>query len=161
MVCARTPTRSFAAVPNIRWLLAAITASHRWIYVNTRGWVGRFLGLKKRALLLWHIGRKSGNEYSVPLLYIEDGERFIVAGSNAGDSRDPQWWKNLQAHPETRVWVGHRKYAVCARHATEAESERLWPILQGHYRFFEAYRERAGREIPIVLLEPSDPQDLP
>jgi len=148
-------------VPNIRWLLAAITTCHRWIYVNTGGWVGRFLGWKKRALLLWHTGRKSGSEYSVPLLYIEDGERFVVAGSNAGDPRDPQWWKNLQAQPETRVWVGHRKYAVHARHATEVESERLWPILQGHYRFFDAYRERAGREIPIVLLEQSHSQVTP
>ena len=147
-------------MPNIRWLLAAITVSHRWIYVNSGGWVGRFLGWRKRALLLWHTGRKSGRQYCVPLLYIEDGDRFVVAGSNAGDARDPQWWKNLRDHPETRAWVGHRKYSVHARRASESESERLWPILQGHYRFFDTYRARAGREIPIVLLERSGPGKL-
>ena len=148
-------------MPNIRWLLAAITNCHRWIYIHTGGWVGRFLGWRKRALLLWHQGRKSGRQYSVPLLYVEYDECFVVAGSNAGDARDPQWWKNLQARPETQTWIGHRKTAVRARRATEAEAERLWPILQAHYRFFDTYRARAGREIPIVLLEQRDPEKLP
>ena len=141
-------------MPNIRWLLAAITFCHRFIYIRTGGWVGRFLGIKKRVLLLWHTGRKSGNPYSVPLLYVEDDGAFVVAGSNAGDPRLPQWWKNLQAHPDVEIWVGHLRYRVRARQTSPEEAQRLWPILESHYRFFDAYRARAGREIPLMLLEP-------
>ena len=40
---------------------------------------------------------------TTPLLYVADGERWVVAASNAGDDRPPAWWLNLQARPETTV----------------------------------------------------------
>ena len=141
-------------MPNIRWLLALITISHRWIYIHSGGWVGRLLGWKKRALLLTHVGRKSGARYVAPLLYVEDGDSYIVAGSNAGDLRDPQWWSNLKSHPDTTVQVGRHHHAVRARKASAEEAIRLWPVLEANYGFFDRYRERAHREIPVVLLEP-------
>lgn len=141
-------------MPNIRWLLALITHVHRFIYLHSGGWVGRLMGWKKRALLLTHTGRKSGNPYLVPLLYIEDGGNYVVVGSNAGDLRDPQWWSNLKENPDTRVQVGRHHHEVRARQASAEEARHLWPILESHYGFFDRYRERAQRELPVVLLEP-------
>jgi deazaflavin-dependent oxidoreductase (nitroreductase family) len=139
-------------MPNIRWLLAAITAVHRFLYRVSGGRVGH-RATRFRFLLLGNRGRKSGREYVTPLLYLPDGERFVVAGSNAGDRREPSWWRNLRARPEAWVQVGTERIAVRAREASAAEAETLWPRFVAVYRSFERYRATAGRTIPLVLLE--------
>ena len=139
-------------MPNIRWLIGWITSIHRFVYRATGGWIGhRAPGL--RFLLLGCSGRRSGRQYVIPLLYVPDGERFVVVGSNAGDARDPAWWTNLKAHPEGWVQAGRARVAVRAREASREETERLWPRLLEAYRWYQGYRERAGRPIPLVLLE--------
>ena len=75
--------------------------------------------------------------------------------SNAGDDRDPAWWLSLQARPEARIQVGRELVDVKARPASPTESEYLWPGLEAAYPYYPEYRERAAREIPIVILERS------
>jgi deazaflavin-dependent oxidoreductase (nitroreductase family) len=111
-----------------------------------------------RFLLLGTRGRKSGREYVTPLLYVRDGERFVVVGSNAGDAREPAWWKNLRASPASWIQVGGERLAVRAREAGPAEAEALWPKIVATYASFERYRARAGRPIPLVVLERREPQ---
>jgi deazaflavin-dependent oxidoreductase (nitroreductase family) len=146
-------------VPNIRWLLALITALHRWLYRATNGVIGHRLPLVDwRALLLTHVGRKTGRVTTIPLLYIPDGDRFVVVGSNAGDAKPPAWWRNLQARPEARVQAGAREVAVRARLADGEERARLWAALVGNYRDYARYerKTRGTRELPVVVLEPID-----
>jgi len=141
-------------MPNIRWLLALITRFHRWLFLATDGRIGdRVLGF--RFLLLEHVGRKTGAARKTPLLYVENEGRFLVAASNAGDAREPAWWLNLKSRPEAAVRLGRRTVLVKARAAGPVEQATLWPLLCESYSYFDAYRERAGREIPIVLLEPT------
>jgi deazaflavin-dependent oxidoreductase (nitroreductase family) len=140
-------------MPNIRWLLALITSLHRFLYRVSGGRVGSRLG-HSDMLLLTTRGRKSGRERTVPLLYVADGERFVVVASNAGDERAPAWWLNLQASPAARVQVGSDTHAVSARRASPEETGRLWPLLEASYHSYASYRTRTRREIPVVLLEP-------
>jgi hypothetical protein len=51
------------------------------------------------------------------------------------------------------VWRGERR-AMRARVATRDEVERLWPLVVETYRSYERYRQRASREIPLVICEP-------
>jgi deazaflavin-dependent oxidoreductase (nitroreductase family) len=139
-------------MPNIRWLLALITRAHRFIYLKTGGGLGGRI-LWMRMLLLVNTGRKTGCEYQTPLLYIEDAGRFIVVASNAGDPRDPAWWLNLQARPEAVVQISRERVPVRWHKASEAEAADLWPKLEKSYAFYPQYREKAGREIPIVVFE--------
>jgi deazaflavin-dependent oxidoreductase (nitroreductase family) len=141
--------------PNNRWLLALITVVHRWVYLWTDGRLGHGSG-KTRFLLLNHIGRKTGRKHATPLLYVGDGERWIVVASNAGDERDPAWWLNLQSHPEAQIQLRDAHVSVKARQAGEEECKLLWPRLIACYRSFASYRERTRREIPIVILEAVD-----
>jgi deazaflavin-dependent oxidoreductase (nitroreductase family) len=144
-------------VPNIRWLLALITVLHRWVYCATDGVIGHRIPLLDwRSLLLTHTGHKTGRSYTIPLLYIPDGERFIVVGSNAGDAKPPGWWRNLQARPEARVQVGARECEVRARLAGGDERARLWAALVANYRDYARYerKTRGNRELPVVVLEP-------
>ena len=142
-------------MPNIRWLLALITSVHRFVYRATGGRLGGNLGGRK-TLLLTTIGRRSGRERVTPLLYVDDGEDFVVVASNAGDDRHPAWWLNLQAHPHASVQAGTERHAVRARRASPDEARRLWPVLEASYRHYPEYRRRTAREIPVVILERAD-----
>ena len=105
-------------------------------------------------LLLDHVGRKSGEPYTTPLLYLEDGPRLVVVASQGGLPRNPQWFHNLRAHPDTRVQVGREVRAVHARVADEAERAGLWPRLVELYADFATYEQTTDRVIPVVVLDP-------
>lgn len=139
-------------MPNIRWLLAFITAVHRFVYRISGGRLGGRLG-QRDMLLLTTRGRRSGAQRTVPLLYVPDGERYLVVASNAGDDRAPAWWLNLESDPEATVQVGVEKHAVRARRADEGEERELWPLMESSYRHYADYRRRTSREIPLVVLE--------
>ena len=139
-------------MPNIRWLLAGITRLQRFLYQKTDGAIGASL-FGMRILLLTSAGRRTGHQRIAPLLFVEDGDRFVVVASNAGDDRHPAWWHNLEANPHARVQVRGEHHDVVARRAEPDEAERLWPILIRAYRPYAEYRRRTDREIPIVVLE--------
>src|SRR5690348_15708116 len=60
----------------------------------------------RRLLLLTTIGAKSGQRYTTPMMYIPNGDRLLVVGSNIGAPNHPDWYHNLVAHPEVTVEVG-------------------------------------------------------
>ena len=151
---ARLPAPMEWGFPNVRWLLAFVTSCHRWLYLASGGLVGSKF-MSKRFLLLIQKGRRSGLERVTPLLYVDHGGRWIVVASNAGDDRAPAWWLNLKSRRVASIQVGRRRVAVAARRATAEECARLWPKLNGAYRYFEAYQRRTSREIPVVILEPA------
>ena len=59
-------------------------------------------------LLLHHTGRRSGQLYVTPLLYVEDGDRYVLIGSNGGAEREPAWVANVAAMPEVAIHVGEQ-----------------------------------------------------
>jgi deazaflavin-dependent oxidoreductase (nitroreductase family) len=110
-------------------------------------------------LLLEHTGRKSGKLFTTPVLYLTDGPNLVVVASQGGLPKNPQWFANLLAHPETRVHVrGEPNRPVRARVATEQERAELWPRLVDIYADFAKYAKWADREIPVVILEPALPE---
>jgi len=141
-------------MPNIRWLLALISMVHRAVYRMTGGRIGQRAGTA-HMLLLATLGRRSGQRRVTPLLYVEDGPRFVVVASNAGDDRHPAWLLNLRKHPAAEIQIGTQKIQVQAREATDSESEFLWPKLLSSYSHFQDYRTHTRRHIPVVVLEPA------
>lgn len=108
-------------------------------------------------LLLEHRGRKSGRVFTTPLLYLRDGDRLVVVASQGGLPHHPQWFRNLQATPRTRVDVkGQRGLEVVAHVADPDERARLWPRLVDLYADFAKYARWTDREIPVVVLTPVD-----
>jgi deazaflavin-dependent oxidoreductase (nitroreductase family) len=109
-------------------------------------------------LLLEHVGRKSGNVFTTPVLYLRDGPNLVLVASQGGLPRNPQWFANLVSHPETRVHLRKEpNRPVTARTATAEERATLWPRLVDGYADFAKYAEWADREIPVVILEPRTP----
>ena len=106
-------------------------------------------------LLLEHVGRKSGTTFTTPLLYLCDGPDLVIVASQGGLPKNPQWYPNLVAHPETVVHLrGERGRPVRARVASPEERAALWPRLVELYADFAKYAAWTDREIPVVILEP-------
>jgi F420H(2)-dependent quinone reductase len=127
---------------------------HVAIYRLTGGVIGHHFPGMPPFLLLEHVGAKSGTVRTTPLGYVRDGERLILIGSNGGGPKNPGWYYNLQAHPDSRVWIGRREQRVRARVADAVERERLWPQVLQATDVFTEYQRRTERQIPLVVLEP-------
>ena len=80
-------------------------------------------------LLLDHVGARSGTKRTSPLLYLADGDDLVIVASKGGYPKNPAWFHNLVAHPDTTVQVGRERRAVHARIATAksaSDSGRWW-----------------------------------
>jgi deazaflavin-dependent oxidoreductase (nitroreductase family) len=128
------------------------SAVHSFLYRLTRGLVGRRLA-DNDILLLTTTGHRSGEEHTVPLLYLHDGDRYVVIASYGGRPHHPTWYENLLAHPEVAVQIRSRRRSMLARTATPEERERWWPQVVAAYQGYADYQSRTGRKIPIVFLE--------
>lgn len=133
---------------------------HTWIYQHTGGKIGGNLrigaGFRKPAptLLLEHQGRKSGNAFVSPVLYITDGDDVVIVASAGGRAQNPQWYANLLAQPNVHVQIGPDRRPVRATVAGPDERARLWPILVAAYADFDVYQSKTDREIPVLILSP-------
>ena len=105
-------------------------------------------------LLLDHIGAKSGKSRTSPLVFARDGANFVLVASKGGYPKNPGWFHNLKAHPDTTIQVGSKRIDVHAHVADPDERRRLWPVVVGVYGGYEDYQRRTAREIPLVVLEP-------
>lgn len=133
---------------------------HVRVYRLTRGRIGGKwrigAGWKKPVptLLLDHVGRKSGKQFTTPLLYLLDGPDVVVVASQGGLPKNPLWYGNLMAHPETRVQIRGEVREVRAHTAEATERAALWPKLVALYADFDNYQSWTDREIPVVVLTP-------
>lgn len=147
----------------IKWMAKAQVAAFK----ATGGRVGHYwrigAGWKKPVptLLLDHVGRKSGKQFTTPLLYLEDGVNLVVVASQGGLPKNPQWYANLMHTPETSVRIARRgRVGVRAREALGEEREALWPRLVDIYADFAKYQKWTERQIPVVVLEPASSQTV-
>jgi deazaflavin-dependent oxidoreductase (nitroreductase family) len=106
-------------------------------------------------LLLTTVGRKSGRERTHALLFVRDGERYVVCGSNFGDARHPAWSLNLRAHPAGTAQIGQLTVRIVAMEASGEERDRLWRKLVAAWPAFEDYQAGTERAIPVVILSPN------
>ena len=100
-------------------------------------------------------GRRTGKVRTVPLLHVADGDRLVLIASNWGRPSHPAWALNLDAHREAYVALDGMKRAYRARRATPEEERRYWRDAVGFWPGYDDYRERAGREIRMFVLDPT------
>ncbi|HEV3187735.1 MAG TPA: nitroreductase/quinone reductase family protein [Acidimicrobiales bacterium] len=131
-----------------------MNTTHRAVLLLSAGRVGRSIKGKPMVELLT-IGRKSGMVRSTMLLApVVDGARVILVASKGGDDRDPDWYRNLLAHPDVELTMNGEQRPMRARPATLEEEGQLWPRVVESYKGYATYRERTTRDIPLVVCEP-------
>lgn len=105
-------------------------------------------------LLLHTVGRKSGKEYVRPLIYRKFGNDYLVVASKGGAPEPPEWFRNLEAHPETVIQVKDETIPVHARIATADEKPAMWAHMTEVWPDYDEYQRKTERVIPVVVLEP-------
>jgi deazaflavin-dependent oxidoreductase (nitroreductase family) len=99
-------------------------------------------------------GRKSGQPRSCYLTTpVHDARRVVLVASKGGDDRNPDWYQNLQSHPDAELVINGERRAVRARTASAAEKAELWPKIVAAYDGYADYQQRTNRDIPVVICE--------
>lgn len=105
-----------------------------------------------KTLILRTIGRKTGNELVLPLIFGEDGDDLIIIASKAGHDFHPAWYLNLMASNEADVQVKAERFKADIRVVEGAERTRLWEKMVGIYPPYTSYQAATKRRIPVVAL---------
>jgi deazaflavin-dependent oxidoreductase (nitroreductase family) len=138
-----------------RLILKLFSRVHVVFYRASGGRVGGRFRKTAPVLLLTTSGRKTGKRRTIPLLYVEDADRYVVVASVGGASRHPAWYLNLRGDPAATIQVGNRKLAVGSETAGPEERARLWARVTRMYPKYDDYQAKTSREIPVVTLRPS------
>jgi F420H(2)-dependent quinone reductase len=123
------------------------------LYEATNGVKGGTLA-GKPVIILTFKGAKSGKIRKTPLMRIEHNGIYAVVASNAGAPTHPFWYKNIVANPIVELQDGAVKQDSRVREVSGEEKNEWWERADAAYPEFPAYRARAGREIPVLVLEP-------
>ena len=116
---------------------------------------GNFAGAP--LLLLHTVGARSGQPRINPMMYLEDGDAFLVFASKAGSDRNPDWYWNLRAAPDVTIEVGTQTIDVHASELVGAERDAKFRIQAERYPGFAGYQRKTSRIIPVVKLERRHP----
>lgn len=121
-------------------------------YIETDGEEGFTWRDGSEILILTTTGRKTGEQRSNALIFGRSGDDYLVVGSVGGRPKPPDWYLNLQAHPEVMVQVKGDRFAARARTATDEEKPALWKIMTAAWPAYDAYQTRTDRVIPVIIL---------
>jgi F420H(2)-dependent quinone reductase len=154
----RTPPRF---VIRTFWLL------HRTAYRVTGGRFGLSrpeAGSKFGMLRLTTLGRRSGQPRVAIVGYFEDGPNLVTLAMNGWGEKEPAWWLNLQARPDTTVELPGETRAVRARAAAGEERARLWAKFRDYPGWgddIDGLATRRARQTAVVVLEPRSAPIIP
>ncbi|MFI7609315.1 nitroreductase/quinone reductase family protein [Micromonospora sp. NPDC049366] len=105
--------------------------------------------------LVHHVGRRTGQERVQPLLCMQNGDNYVLAGSNGGATNEPLWVANLESMPETTIEVGERTLKVKPTVLRSgAERDRLYAAFVAFWPDMLEYETNTDRPFPVVVLEP-------
>jgi deazaflavin-dependent oxidoreductase (nitroreductase family) len=109
-------------------------------------------------VILASVAATSGKVRKNPVMRIVDGDRYVAVASAGGSPKD---------RPGTPIWLpthgsGYQDGASVkefrAREVTGDEKRHYWVIAARFWPHFPEYRQlAAGRDIPIMVLEPVTP----
>jgi deazaflavin-dependent oxidoreductase (nitroreductase family) len=105
-------------------------------------------------LLLHTTGRRSGKSRVNPVMYLRDGDRYLVFATKMGADTNPDWYHNLKAHPDIEIEVGDETVQARAEEITGSEHDRLYARQASLYPTFSQYQRQTKRVIPVIALTP-------
>jgi deazaflavin-dependent oxidoreductase (nitroreductase family) len=111
-------------------------------------------------VLVHHRGRRSGQEYINPMMYLAsergDGSIYVFA-SKAGAPANPDWYYNLTAAGAGTVELGTGTFPVTVRELHGEEHDRIYAEQARRYPGFAEYAEKTAgvRTIPVLELIPA------
>jgi deazaflavin-dependent oxidoreductase (nitroreductase family) len=113
---------------------------------------GSFAGAP--VLLIHHIGARTGKPRVNPVMYLKDGDRYLVFASKGGAPSNPDWYHNLKAHPDVEIEVGDDTIKVRAVELGGDERDRMYAKQASLYPRFGDYQRSTKRKIPVIAFLP-------
>lgn len=110
-------------------------------------------GDEKRVIVVTVRGVRSGRPRRIPLMRVENDGRYAAVASKGGSAKLPAWYHNLKANPEVQL----QDLTTIGDFTARELLARSGPLVDRAVQAFEpyaGYAERAGRLIPVFLLEP-------
>ena len=132
----------------------SVTDWNKTIIEEFRANEGKVGGHFKNAdlLLLHTTGAKSGKPRLNPVVYMLEGERYVIIASKGGAATNPDWYHNLTANPDVSIEVGTEKFQAQAEVIQEPQRRELYDLMAARYPFFAEYERQTERVIPVVVL---------
>jgi deazaflavin-dependent oxidoreductase (nitroreductase family) len=154
----RIMVRLAASSPGAWLFVNVLTHVDRLLIRMTRGRVSTAIGSRfhRHVVLLTTTGARTGRPRMVPLLALLGGSRVVLIASRGGHPQHPGWYHNLRACAQATVTVHGRTDVYVAREAEGAERAELWQRAVAFYPGYAEYQARAGRRIPVMVLERAD-----
>jgi deazaflavin-dependent oxidoreductase (nitroreductase family) len=147
--------RRMAGWRPISWLYARILPPIDRFVSRVTGRTRTFAGLLSGlpVLLLTTTGARTGAQRTQPIVYLREGDGFVLIGSNWGQANNPSWYYNLRANPKAKVTLSGSTYDVMAREVTGPQRDLYWQQGCRMYPAWNVYKTRAPhREFPVVIL---------
>ena len=121
---------------------------------RTRTFVGVVTGMP--ALLLTTTGARTGAQRTQPVLYLRQGDDFVVIASNWGQEHNPSWYYNLRANPSAKVTLSGSTHGVTATEVTGPQRDLYWRQGCLMYPAWNVYKKRWPRQnFPVMVLSRS------
>lgn len=88
------------------------------------------------------------------MMYLADGDRYLVFASKAGSDQNPDRYHNLIAHPDTQIEIDDETLDVHATELRGPERDERYQEQATLYPGFAGYQEKTRRLIPVIALTP-------
>ena len=127
-----------------------------WLYRVSDGRLGS--GSKNvHVLMITTPGRRTGIPRTTCVRYLDTAEGFVVWGTASGARQDPDWFRNLRRAKVAEVQIRDRRLLARSRELIGDERDAMWKgVVLAHAPEVTKYAKRAGRTIPVAVLQPSD-----
>lgn len=142
------------------------TVKHRLTAVGNRIGVWMYRTLDGRlssgsknvhVLMITTPGRRTGRPRSTCVRYLDIADGLVVWGTASGARRDPDWFRNLRMAKVADVRLRDRSIRIRPRELVGAERDTIWnDVVLGQAPEVAKYARRAGRTIPVAVLQPLD-----
>jgi deazaflavin-dependent oxidoreductase (nitroreductase family) len=107
-------------------------------------------------LMITTPGRRTGLPRSTCVRYLDVEGGYLVWGTGSGSPRDPDWFCNLRAVEVADVQIRSTRIQARPRELVGEQRDAMWnDVVLAQAPEVEKYARRAGRTIPIAILEPT------
>ncbi len=125
-----------------------------WMYRTLDGRMAS--GSKKvHVLMITTPGRRTGIPRSTCVRYLDVDGGYLVWGTGSGSPRDPDWFRNLRAVEVADVQIRSTRIRARPRELVGEQRDLMWnDVVLAQAPEVAKYARRAGRTIPVAILEP-------
>jgi deazaflavin-dependent oxidoreductase (nitroreductase family) len=132
----------------IKWFMSINT----FLIRLSRGRLGSKLGTQT-ILILHTVGRRSGQNRTIPIAYFDYQGKYLIVASNWGQDKNADWYLNLKKAQNASLEINGHLVSVAAREAQGDEYHNLWKFVTERHPPYLNYQKMTTRHIPIMVFE--------